>query len=233
MTSLGIICARHHSSFKGKNWALVNGIPLIHRSILTANKSNLTRVIVSTDSAKIAFLARELDADVPFKRPERYATDDCRIEEAVKHGVEFCEKQQECKYDVIVLLQNSSPMRLPCDINDCLALIEQGYTNAFTATLASHYHPYKAYINGEPNSFNTKCYRRQDLTDAYYENGLVYAVKRDYFMETNSLRSDNFGMVVVPEYRSIDIHDEWDLCMAEAILKKMELESDSRNGIDD
>ena len=222
MTSLGIICARHNSSFKGKNWALVNGIPMIQRSILTAKESNLTRVIISTDSAMIAFLARALDADVPFKRPEKYATDDCRIENAVKHGVEFCEKQQECKYGVIVLLQNSSPMRLAVDINDCLSLMAQGYTNVLTTTLATHYHPYKAYIGGKSTNYNELVYRRQDLTDAYYENGLVYAVKRDYFMETNSLRSDNFGMVVIPEHRSIDIHNEWDLCMTEAILKRME-----------
>lgn len=228
MISLGIICARHNSSFKGKNWALVNGIPLIHRSILTAKESNLTRLIVSTDSAMIACLAKELDADVPFKRPDRLATDDCRIEEAVRHGVEFCEKQQECKYDVIVLLQNSSPMRLACDINDCLTLMTQGYTNVLTTTLATHYHPYKAYIGGKSNNYNELVYRRQDLTDAYYENGLVYAVNRDYFMRSNRLRSDYFGMVVVPEYRSIDIHDEWDLVMAEAILKKMELANDNR-----
>lgn len=237
MTSLGIICARHHSSFKGKNWALVNGTPLIQRSVWTAHLSVLTRVIVSTDSAMVACLAKEFGADVPFKRPAKLATDDCRIEEAVRHGVEFCEQEQGIKYDIIVLLQNSSPMRLAVDINECLSLIEQGYTSALTVVEAGHKQPMKCLFDDEVAKYKgidlhfdlkKEFYLRQQMPKAYYPNGLVYAVKRDYFMETDDLRSTDFGMVVVPEYRSIDIHDEWDLCMADAILKKMEQD----NGID-
>src|SRR5215210_8743285 len=76
--AIGIVPARGGSkTVPRKNLKLLGGLPLIAHSIISARAAGaLDRLIVSTDDAEIAAVAREYGAEVPFLRPEELAADD-------------------------------------------------------------------------------------------------------------------------------------------------------------
>ncbi len=203
---------------------MLNGEALLLRSLRIAKQSKLTRLIVSTDSEEMAQIARANGGDVPFLRPFELAQDDSRIEDALRHGVEFCEKQEGTKYDVLILLQNSSPFRLSEDIDKAIAKLEWGFTSALTVSGDDHIHPELAWklYNGDAVPLGRQDlthYRRQDRDIIFYENGLVYAILRDNFIVNNDLRMNATALIEIPKIRALDIHDEADLIIANALAQ--------------
>ena len=88
-----------------KNMAYLSGKRLIDYTIEEAKKSNLIdRYIVSTDDKEIAEYVSKQGVDVPFIRPAYLASDEATSADALKHAVEFCEKQENNKYDLVVEL---------------------------------------------------------------------------------------------------------------------------------
>ena len=110
---LALIPARGGSkSIPKKNIYPIAGKPLIAYSIQQALESKLiTRVIVSTDDKEIALLAEKLGAGVPFLRPTKYATDKASSVSALQHAVNFMEKNNSIKYDIIVELMCTNPLK--------------------------------------------------------------------------------------------------------------------------
>ncbi len=203
--------------------AMLNGERLILRSLRIAKQSKLTRLIVSTDSEEMAQIAKINGGDVPFLRPSGLAQDDSPIEDALRHGLEFCEKQEGIKYDVLVLLQNSSPFRLAEDVDKAIDKLEWGFTSALTVSVDEHVHPELAWqLIGDAVQLGKQDlthYRRQDRDVIYYENGLVYATLRDKFIINNDLRMRETALIEIPKIRSMDIHDESDLIIANALAQ--------------
>lgn len=204
--------------------AMLNGEPLLLRSLRIAKQSKLTRLIVSTDSEDMAQIAKVNGGDVPFLRPFGIAQDNSPIEDALTHGLEFCEKQEGTKYDILVLLQNSSPFRLAEDIDKAIDKLEWGFTSALTVSVEEHIHPELSWKLSAGDAVqlgkqDLTHYRRQDRDVIYYENGLVYAILRDNFMVHNDLRMSPTALIEVPKIRALDIHDESDLIIANALAQ--------------
>jgi CMP-N,N'-diacetyllegionaminic acid synthase len=198
--------------------------PLLVRSLLTAKQSKLTRLIVSTDSEQMAQVSKYNGGDVPFIRPIELAQDGSRIEDALLHGLMFCENQEGIKYEIVVLLQNSSPFRITEDIDNAINRIEWGFTSALTVSREDHNHPDLAWqvYQGESCRQTTDKYRRQDRDVVFYENGLVYAVRRNGFVNTGDLRIGKTALIEIPKIRALDIHDETDLIIANALVEYIE-----------
>ena len=120
MNVLGVIPAR--SGSKGiprKNLYTLCGKPLIAYTIKAAIKANaLTQFIVSTDSEEIAETAKEYGANVPFRRPSELATDSSLAADVMKHAIIEMEKLDGIIYDTLVMLQPTTPLRTPEDINN-------------------------------------------------------------------------------------------------------------------
>ena len=95
MKYLAIICARSGSKgIKNKNILKINDIPLIGHSIKTAKSiKRISKVIVSTDSYKIAKIAINYGAEVPFLRPKNLSLDDSKEIDAWKHAINFFKKK--------------------------------------------------------------------------------------------------------------------------------------------
>ncbi len=88
---------------KDKNIKPLMGKPLIAHTILTALKwGKAARVIVSTDSLKIANVAKHYGAQVPFLRPAKMATDKAPKGPALRHALVECEKIFNERYTVVV-----------------------------------------------------------------------------------------------------------------------------------
>ena len=113
MRILGTICARGRSKgVKNKNIRDLAGKPLIAYTIeYLKNWGNADKIVCSTDSEKIADIAKKFGAEIPVMRPAELATDTSSKLDVLKHIVKFCEKQDDNKYDIIVDLDPTSPLR--------------------------------------------------------------------------------------------------------------------------
>ena len=122
---LGITLARGGSKgIKKKNILKIIGKPLIYYTIKEAKKSKkLTNYIISTDSIKIKKIAQKYKVDVPFLRPKKYSKDNSSSASAIKHALLECEKIFEKKFDYIVELMATNPLKSVIDINNVIKII--------------------------------------------------------------------------------------------------------------
>lgn len=235
---LGVITARGGSKgIPGKNIKKLGGPPadeagkpLIAYTIEVAKKSHLvTHLIVSTDDEKIASVAREYDADVPFLRPQELAQDTTPHLPVVRHAIEFMEKKLGQTFNYVAIFQPTSPFRLVEDIDGTLQkLVDTGADSAVSVCeVELGAHPMKIkklegdrvlpYCLEEPEGT-----RRQDLPIAYKRSSAVYAMRRDLIMKHNRLYGDYIVGYIVPQDRSIDIDTPLDWIRAEYMLEDLE-----------
>jgi len=229
---LGLITARGGSKgIPNKNIKKLEGVPLIAYTIKSAQKSKLiTDLIVSTDSEKIAKVARKYGADTPFLRPARLAQDKTKHLPVVQHAVKFMEKKLDKTYDYVVVLQPTSPFRAKNDIDNTLKeLINTKADSAVSVVKWSETHPIKAKIlDGNrvlPYSIKEpEGTRRQNLSIVYKRSGAVYCMTRDLLMKKNRYYGNHIVGYIVGEERSIDIDKIEDWKIAEQILKDIKYE---------
>ncbi len=171
-------------------------------------------------------------------RPAEYATDEARIELALIHALWELGQNGE-SYDLVVLLQNSSPLRTSDDIDFCVNLLE-GHTEAdsvASAYMVEHEHPLRLQKIGDrgmlqPFWKGTPIYRRQDLPPVYVMNGAVYVVRRDYLIEHERVIGDHVLPYIMPHYRSLDVHSEVDLYIAEVQMQQLQRKAIEKHAAD-
>tara|TARA_B000000460_G_C21525108_1_gene397922 strand:- start:111 stop:806 length:696 start_codon:yes stop_codon:yes gene_type:complete len=227
---LGITLARGGS--KGvlkKNIRTLCSKPLIQYTIDEALKSNLiNNYIVSTDDKEIALIAEKLGAGVPFLRPTKYATDRASSVSALQHAVNFMEKINSIKYDIIVELMCTNPLKTFKDIDAAISkMIETNASSVIAVHELEDHHPARIkkivddkivdFAVEEPNEA-----RRQDLKPkAYIRSGSIYCMKREYLMEENKrYGGSNSRPYLLPPERAINIDTEIDFLIAEQVMKK-------------
>lgn len=232
---LGLTLARGGSkSVPRKNIRPLAGTPLIGYTITEALKSRfITRYIVSTDDEEIRQVAIECGADAPFLRPQEFSTDQASSVSAMQHAVNWVEQHEGVKYDYIVELMCTNPMKSVLDID---ASIEKLISTDADSVIAVHqlddHHParIKKIIDDKIVDFcipEIPESRRQDLKpDAYVRSGSIYALKRDYLM----VDGKRYGSVesrpyVLPQERAVNIDTEIDFIVAEELITR-----DSRKG---
>ena len=125
MNILITICARGGSKgVKDKNIRLLSGKPLITHTIdLAKNWDKASKIICSTDSDRIAEVARQSGAEIPFIRPVELATDSVGKIDVIRHALINCEKKYNLRYDIIVDLDCTNPMRTIEDLDNCLKIL--------------------------------------------------------------------------------------------------------------
>lgn len=207
----------------GKNTKPLGGKPLIGYSIETAKASTLiSRVVVSTDSEKIAAVARDFGADVPFLRPPELASDTAKQIDAIIHAITFVEDQGE-EYDYICILQPTCPFRSVDDVDGALQLlISTNADSVITVTDVGGRHPNTLYTMAEnqqiaPYIKNDRAgVLRQNFESLYWRTGSVYAMRRDVVMNSRSLYGSDIRGYLQPEERAFNIDSpfDWDLCEA-------------------
>ena len=227
---LGLTLARGGSkSVPRKNIKPIAGLPLIGYTIAEALKSKfITRYIVSTDDEEIRQVAIECGADAPFLRPSEFSTDEASSVSAMQHAVDWVELQEGVKYDYIVELMCTNPMKTVEDID---ASIEKLISTQADSVIAVHqledHHParIKKIVDDKIVDFciaEMPESRRQDLKpEAYIRSGSIYALKRDYLMiDGNRYGSDNSRPYILPQERAVNIDTEVDFMIAELMLNK-------------
>lgn len=210
---LAIIPARGGSKgVQHKNIRHVAGKPLIAWTIEEAKKSRfIDRVIVSTDDPSIADVALQWGAEVPFLRPAEFARDDSPGIAPVLHAIETLQQQ----YDLVVLLQPTSPLRTVEDIDGCIGHLQEYRAKSCVSVVEPDKSPYWMYrFTAEKRLeplFETAFDRRQDLPETYALNGAVYVAECGWLMKTKSFMSKETSGYIMPKERSLDIDSELDI----------------------
>lgn len=234
---VGAIFARGGS--KGvprKNIRLLAGKPLIAYSIGTALQVSLIeRVIVSTDDAEIAEVARRCGAEVPFIRPAELAGDQTPELLAWQHAIHALEAAPGGKtVDVLVSLPTTSPFRAVEDVDACIrALLESGADIAITAAATSNRNPYFNMIvieNGYARPSIQPAHpvtRRQDAPAVFDMTTVAYAARRDFVLRARSIFDGKAKAVFVPEERAMDIDSEQDFRIADFLMSQKPAEREA------
>ncbi len=220
---LGVITARGGSrGVPRKNLREVGGTPLVALAVAqAAAATSLTRTVVSTEDDEIARTAREAGGDVPFTRPAALAQDTTPTLPVLLHALEQCEQAGDAPYTHVCILQPTSPLRLPSDIDRTVAeALVPGADSAVTVSETVHPVKLKRIEEGELVPYvqpELEGVRRQDLgARAYARNGAVYVIRRETLLG-GRLFGDHCRAVVMPRERSIDVNGPADLVLVEAL----------------
>ena len=228
---LCVIPARSGSKgLRNKNIRILNKKPLIAWSIIAAKKCKLIdKIIVSTDSTKIAKVAKKYGAETPFIRPKKFATDKASSFSVLKHAIEFY-KNQNINYDYILMLEPTSPLR---DINDIIYCINKiKKTNIKTIvslTKVEDQHPNFLYSISNKNYLkpyinSKKLYiRRQDVSSLFYLEGSIYISKISTLLKEKTWYHKNTQAFLVDKWKSLEIDDIEDFKLAEIFIKRTNL----------
>ena len=226
MEIISIIPARGGS--KGiplKNLKLLNGKHLLDYSVEASLKSKLiNRTIVSTDNYKIFRRAERLGTDV-IQRPKQLATDSASIESTIEHCLDYLRRKEDYIPDIIVLLQNTSPLRTVKHIDEAIKIFLKSKYDSMLSGYNSHHFLWK--IKNEkavPINYNPKKRpNRQQVNNQFVENGAIYITKYRAFKENKCRISGKIGIYEMPEEMSIDIDTKSDLLKANQIMKKTKI----------
>jgi CMP-N-acetylneuraminic acid synthetase len=219
---LGIIPARGGSKgIPSKNIKELDGMPLIAYTIKAALNSNLTHVIVSTDSQTIAEIAISYGANVPFLRPDNLATDTASSMPVAIHGLLEMEKLYECQYDAIMLLQPTTPFRTTEDINNAISLLIEKETDSVISVVdVGGTHPARMKYLKEgllidpPFCEKKENQNRQELEPMFIRNGAIYLSKRNVLLK-GTYKGDSCAALIMPNNRSVNIDTIFDFEYAE------------------
>lgn len=228
---LCIIPARSGSKgLKNKNIIKLGNQPLIAWPIKAALKSKyIDMVLVSTDSLKIAKIAKKYGAEVPFLRPEKLARDNSSTIDVIKHTVKFLKKEEKY-FDYILCLESTSPLTSAKDIDNSINILFKNSSKAnsiVSVSNCSSQHPeylfYKKKNNLLKRYLNKKEYlRRQDLSNLYFIDGSLYLSKVKSLFLNNSFISKKTISFIMPKQKSFEIDDYTDLLIYKILIKKYE-----------
>lgn len=218
---LAVITARGGSKgLPGKALLPLAGVPLIGWTIRAAQASQrIDRLILSSDDPEIIRVAQDQGCEAPFVRPETLATDTASSIDVVLDAVE-----RVPGYDVVVLLQPTSPLRTTEDIDGTVDLLGDR-PSAVSVTPAS-IHPWLTYGSDEAgrllplmNVPDGVSLRRQDLPAAWSLNGAVYAAAVSWLKDSRSfVVGGQTGFWPMPPETSVDIDTREDFNEAQKII---------------
>lgn len=222
---LAIIPARGGSKrIPGKNYKPFAGKPLIAHTILQARENPLIdRVIVDTDSPKIAAIAKKYGAEAPYLRPEHLAGDKAQVVDAIIYLLNRLKKDEGYAPTHIMILQTTSPLREQRDIGACWDLMQK--SDATTVLTVAPTHPRLYYLDGKSNIILankriSKSSNMQAWPPAYLLNGcFVYIVKTKALLREHTIFTKNTKAVICDKWRSVDLDTPEDWALAEFLFK--------------
>lgn len=228
MKNLAIIPARSGSKgLKDKNIKSFFNKPLMAYSIEAAINSSIFHTIhLSTDSVQYAEIGKYYGADIPFLRKQSLCTDVSSTWEVARYVLNKY-KELGCSFDMITILQPTSPLRNEEDIQNAYSLFCNRMAYAVVSMTETDYSPLwcnklpedKSLENFIPKSLISK--PRQILPSYYRINGAIYMIKCDYLQKEKNIYSKNCYAYIMPKERSIDIDDEWDFTIAKLYMDEL------------
>lgn len=222
---IAIILARGGSKrLPRKNVLPLGGRPMLAWSVGAALDAGcFDRVLVSTDDAEIAAVAREAGAEVPFLR-DAAADDQAPSSAATRVALQQAEAHWGECYDTVAQLMANCPLRSAGDIRDAMTAFETGNApaqiSAFRFGWMNPWWAARLQADGQPDWLfpEARSARSQDLPPLYCPSGALWLAERDAFLEGGSFYLPGHTLHPMDWMSAMDIDDEADLAMAEVCV---------------
>ncbi|CAN7458857.1 acylneuraminate cytidylyltransferase family protein [Terrabacter sp. LjRoot27] len=229
---LAVIPARGGSKgLPGKNIRPMWGLPLIAHSVRAAALTpEVTRCVVTTDSAEIADVVRAHGGDAPFLRPAELAADDTPMAPVVRHALEWVEHDEGTAYDAVLLLDPTSPARVPAQLAEAVTrLAGDPALDGVISVSEPTFNP--VWVGVRPDDgragalsryfeAGTGITRRQDVGRFLRINGNFYLWRADFVrrLEASWFDEGTHAGLEIPEAQAFSIDDEYEFRLIEALI---------------
>lgn len=222
---LAVIPARGGSkSIPNKNLCRINGKPLIAYSIIQAVKSKyVDKVMVTTDSPAIARASKKYGAKIPYLRPANLSTDRTPMLPVIKDVLKHYEDSDDF-YEYVIILQPTSPMRKPSDIDAGIEKIHKtGADSVVSVSEVEHQHQLATELKGDRVDFEKvlkkNLTRKQSAEKIYYINGTLFIARVESMKKFNRyVFEGDCRAVVIDKSRAFQIDDRIDLKIIRKIM---------------
>jgi CMP-N-acetylneuraminic acid synthetase len=226
--TIALIPARGGSKgINDKNIQPLLGKPLVAYAIECGLACpSIDHVIVSTDSRKIAKIAKRWGAEVPFLRPSELARDESPMLPVLQHAISTCEDYYKKRVEILVLLDPCSPMRSVEDVETCIHKFQKGNCDAVVSGCVAHRNPYFNMVVEEKGYIrlvippDRPIGRRQDCPTVYDLDTTVWVYSRRAIMDEKSRLPRRSCLYIVPKERSIHVESKLDLQILEFLMAK-------------
>jgi CMP-N,N'-diacetyllegionaminic acid synthase len=227
-TILAVVPARGGS--KGislKNLRKVGGRSLVaHVGAVIRELPEIDRAVVSTDHADIAREAESVDIAAPFMRPKAIASDYIGDVDVLSHALLAMEAIDCRTYDIVVMLQPTSPLRTAGEVSATIRMLVDGcWDSVWTVSPTdSKVHPLKqlAVSEGALDYYDPSgadIIARQQMKPVYHRNGVAYAMTRACLLDQHTIKGKRTGALVIEDHH-ISIDTEWDLGLVEFLMAR-------------
>lgn len=224
---LAVIPARGGSrDIPEKNIRPFCGKPLIYYTIREARKSKLfDRIIVSTNSPKIADLSKKYGAQVPYLRPENLAKDDSNVVDAVLNLLDVLKAREQYQPDLIFLLQPTSPLRQASDIIESFNLFGNYEAKSLVSVCRTHQQIHRLIdkklflINKESKGL----INRQESDDVYGQDGSIFIINTETLIAKRDFMPRGTIAYITLKWKAMDIDNSEEFKLAEIIYRNRRL----------
>lgn len=227
MKFICVIPARKGSkSIKNKNIIKIKKKPLIQFTFDQIKKSNLAlknTYLISNDK-RIKTLAKKNNINVDYERPDRLSNSKTPLLKTLKHFVNWTENKQ-IKYDYILILQPTSPLRSSSDINNSIRIVQKNNSECLVSLSESLEHPYETVFFDKKKRLNfffkksIKYSRRQDFDkSSYFINGAIYITSKSLIKRDKLINYDASDFLFMSKINSLDLNDYSELKILNKIL---------------
>lgn len=230
MSILITICARGGSQgVKDKNIRPLMGRPLIAHTIACAKAwGRADRLVVSTDSERIAEVARAEGVEVPFLRPAPLGKGDVPKLAVIRHALHEVERIAGQPMDVVVDLDVTAPLRRPTDIENAYRLLLEKNAETVMSVVNARKNPYYNVVEPDARGFvhlskppdgSITC--RQNAPPVYDMNASIHIYRRPYVLneQNKHVISDRAAAYIMDDLCAVDIDTEFDFLFVESLLK--------------
>jgi len=212
-----------------KNLRPVLGVAMVARvGHVVGQLDSIDRAVVSTDHEEIARVAEASGLAAPFRRPETLSGDRIGDLEVLTNALEEMERIDGLTYDIVVMLQPTSPLRKPEHVTDTVEMLVRGSWDAVwtVSESDSKAHPLKQ-LTVQPDSGRLDYYdpagktiiARQQLTPLFHRNGIAYAITRDCLLGQKTIMGARTGALPI-DGPTISIDTEWDIDLCEFLMRR-------------
>ncbi len=226
---LAVVPARSGSQgIAHKNMSIVGGMSLIARAgEVLRDCSSIDRAIISTDSPTYQQEGAAHGLDAWFLRPRELSTSSATAVDTMVHALEMAESHYGRRFEIVLIVEPTSPLREPADVEACIALmISSGADAVVTVSrVESKFHPDKLlsvesgrlrFMNPAGAEVTARQQLRQGL---YFRNGVCYALRRDPLLAGLCLFPDHTLPYVI-DRPLVNIDEPFELELAEFLLAR-------------
>lgn len=207
---------------------MVGGRSLLERAVGDAlSCDRIEAVFVSTDDEEFAAHAKSAGAEVPFLRPSHLASNTAAEIDSWRHLIEFLDARGE-EVTTLVSVPPTAPLRLPKDIEAAIDRFWETGADIVVTGHESRRNPAFNMVTVDERGWahlatqtDIPVIRRQDAPPLWDLTTVAYVAKSDYVLSTPNLFSGHVALSVVPTQRALDVDDEFDLHVADLLLKEL------------